>query len=61
MRYDKITIVINTFNSEDKIHQCLKSIESKAKVINVENSNNINFKLELEKTLFSLLIFAISR
>ena len=28
MRYDKITVVINTFNSEDKIHQCLKSLES---------------------------------
>tara|TARA_A100001015_G_scaffold304082_1_gene394728 strand:+ start:459 stop:1310 length:852 start_codon:yes stop_codon:yes gene_type:complete len=54
MRYDKITIVINTFNSEDKIHQCLKSIESKAKVIIVENSNNINFKLELEKRYSNL-------
>ena len=54
MRYDKITIVINTFNSEDKIHQCLKSIESKAKVIIVENSNNINFKLELEKSYSNL-------
>ncbi len=54
MRYDKITIVINTFNSEDKIHQCLKSIESKAKIIIVENSNNINFKLELEKSYSNL-------
>ena len=49
MRYDKITIVINTFNSEDKIHQCLNSIESKAKVIIVENSNNFTFKSEIEK------------
>ena len=49
MRYDKITIVINTFNSEDKIHQCLNSIESKAKVIIVENSNNLTFKDEIEK------------
>ena len=54
MRYDKITIVINTFNSEDKIHQCLRSIESKAKVIIVENSNNINFKTEIEKKYSNL-------
>ena len=51
MRYDKITVVINTFNSEDKIHQCLKSLESKAKVIIIENSNNINFKTEIEKNI----------
>ena len=49
MRYDKITIVINTFNSEDKIYDCLNSIESKTKVIIVENSNNTNFKNDLEK------------
>jgi len=49
MRYDKITIVINTFNSEDKIYHCLNSIESKTKVIIVENSSNTNFKNELEK------------
>ena len=54
MRYDKITIVINTFNSEDKINQCLRSIESKAKVIIVENSNNINFKTEIEKKYSNL-------
>ena len=29
MSYDKITLVINTFNSEDKIQQCLNSINSK--------------------------------
>ena len=54
MRYDKITVVINTFNSEDKIHQCLKSLESKAKVIIIENSNNINFKTEIEKKYSNL-------
>ena len=58
MRYDKITVVINTFNSEDKIHQCLKSLESKAKVIIIENSNNINFKTEIEKIFKFKLYFS---
>ncbi len=49
MSYDKITVVINTFNSEDKIHQCLASIESNIKVIIIENSSNSNLKNELEK------------
>ena len=54
MSYDKITVVINTFNSEDKIHHCLSSIDSKTKVIIIENSNNINFKNLLEKKYSNL-------
>ena len=49
MDHNKITIIINTFKSEDKINECLKTIDSKYKVIIVENSNNKNFKNELEK------------
>ena len=49
MSYDKITAVINTFNSEDKIQQCLKSINPNVKVIIIENSNNLNFKNVVEK------------
>ena len=49
MTYDKITVVINTFNSEDKIHHCLNSITSDAKVIVIENSDKIDFKNKLEK------------
>ncbi len=49
MSYDKITVVINTFNSEDKINQCLNSLDSKVRVIIIENSNNENFKKEIEK------------
>ena len=49
MSYDKITVVINTFNSEDKIQQCLKSINPNVKVIIIENSNNLNFKNVVEK------------
>ena len=49
MSYDKITVVINTFKSEDQIHQCLKSIASEVNILIVENSKNILFKNELEK------------
>ena len=42
-----ITIVINTFNSEDQIYSCLDKIESEVKVIIIENSNNIKFKQEI--------------
>lgn len=45
---DNITIVINTFRSEDKIFNCLDSIESFCKVIIIENSDNKDFKKKLE-------------
>ena len=48
MSYDKITVVINTFNSEDKIHHCLDSIDPKVRIIIIENSNNLSFKNEIE-------------
>jgi len=46
---NKITIVINTFKSEDKINHCLDSINSDFKVFVVENSKNTNFKNQIEK------------
>ena len=49
MSYNKITVVINTFHSEDKIDQCLNSIDPKVKILIIENSNNANFKHEIEK------------
>ena len=49
MDYSKITVVINTFKSEDKIYNCLDSINSNIKVIIVENSENIEFKKDIEK------------
>ena len=49
MSFDKITVVINTFHSEDKINRCLDSVPSKYKVIIIENSNNTKFKTDLEK------------
>ena len=41
MSYNKITVVINTFKSEDKIFHCLNSINSESKVIIIENSDNV--------------------
>ena len=49
MGNNKITIVINTFKSDDKINHCLDSIDSNFKVIVVENSSNKNFKNHIEK------------
>ena len=45
----EITIVVNTFKSEDKIHNCLKSISPNYKVIVVENSSDEKFKNNLEQ------------
>ena len=50
--YNKeITIVINTFKSEDKICPCIDSIDSNFKVIVIENSKNDSFKKMLENKL----------
>ena len=43
-----ISIVINTFNSEDQIYSCLDKIDSDVKVVIVENSNNLKFKNDIE-------------
>ena len=49
MLNSKITIIINTFNSEEQIFGCLDSIKSEYKVIIIENSNNNAFKQNIEK------------
>ena len=43
-----LTIIIVTFKSEKKIANCLKSIPPQIKVLIIENSNNINFKKNIE-------------
>ena len=43
-----LTIVITTFKSEDKIENCLNSIDSNIEVIVVENSSDVKFKKYLE-------------
>ena len=49
MSIKDITIVIASFKSEKKINDCLNSIDKQAKVLVIENSNNLNFKENLEK------------
>ena len=49
MKINKITVVINTFYSEDKIDNCLSSIDKNLKIIIVENSKNLELKNFLEK------------
>ena len=44
-----LSIVIVTFKSETVIHECIKSIDKDIKIIVVENSNNYQFKNELER------------
>ncbi len=48
MRDKEITVIINTFKSEDKIYNCLNSIPQQTFIIVIENSNNTNFKKSLE-------------
>jgi len=48
MSESKITIVITSYKSDNKIYNCLDSINNNYKVIVVENSDNISFKHKLE-------------
>ena len=43
-----LSIVIVTFKSEVVIHECIKSIDKDIKITVIENSNNTQFKQELE-------------
>ena len=45
-----LSIIIVTYKSEMVIHDCIKSIEKDMKIIVVENSDNSQFKEELEST-----------
>ena len=44
-----LTVIINTFNSDEKIFSCLDSISPNISIIIIENSNNVDFKNILEK------------
>ena len=50
----KLTIVIVSFKSEAKIINCLNSINDPVNIIVVENSNNYNFKKNLEEKFTNL-------
>jgi N-acetylglucosaminyl-diphospho-decaprenol L-rhamnosyltransferase len=49
LTYRDLTIVINTFNSDEIINSCIKSIESNYKIFIIENSTNQKLKETLEK------------
>ncbi len=57
MNINKITVVINTFKSEEKIFQCLNSINSQIKVYVIENSDNLHFKKEIENKYKNVTCF----
>ena len=54
MSIKDITIVITTFKSEEKIRNCLNSIDNRCRVIIVENSNNYEFKKNIEKEFINV-------
>ena len=49
MSRNDLTVIINTFNSDEKIHSCLDSIKQDIKILIIENSNNKNFKDTIER------------
>tara|TARA_Y100000996_G_C22520445_1_gene642225 strand:- start:624 stop:1466 length:843 start_codon:yes stop_codon:yes gene_type:complete len=49
MSKSDLTIVINTFNSDEKIYSCLDTIHPDYKILIIENSNNLHFKELIEK------------
>ena len=48
MSSKELTVVINTFRSDEKIFSCIESIDKNVKIIVVENSNNFEFKNNLQ-------------
>ncbi len=50
MLYQDITILITSFKSDNKILDCLNSIDKNIKVLIIENSDNFKFKVKIEKT-----------
>jgi GT2 family glycosyltransferase len=48
------TIIIVTFNSEKVIYKCLSSISNNYPVIIIENSNNKNFKKQIENKFINV-------
>ena len=57
MGFDKITVVINTFHSEERINKCLDSVPKNLEIIIIENSSNTKFKSEVEKKYSNVTCF----
>ena len=56
-----LSIIIVTFKSEDVIHKCIQSIDSQINIIIIENSNNYQFKEELESTYTNVTCILTSK
>lgn len=49
MSFENLTIIITTLKSHKVLIPCLKSINNKIKILIIENSDDVNFKNEIEK------------
>ena len=56
MSRNDLTVIINTFNSDEKIYSCLDSINQDIKILIVENSNNKNFKDTIERKYSNVIL-----
>ena len=54
MKYKDITIIITSFKSQSVIFECLETINNDAKVIVIDNSNDIDLKKKLEQKYSNL-------
>ena len=55
MPKNDLTIVINTFKSDEKIYSCLNSIDQDIKILIIENSNDRDFKEKIENKYSNVL------
>ena len=56
-----LSIVIVTFKSEKIIHHCISSIDNDIEIIVIENSNNKDFKIDIEKKYQNVRCYLSSR
>jgi N-acetylglucosaminyl-diphospho-decaprenol L-rhamnosyltransferase len=56
-----LSIVIVAFKSEKIIHQCITSINDEIKIVVIENSNNEEFKNEIEKKYTNVKCYLSSK
>ena len=57
---NNLTVVIVSFHSENKIFDCINSINKDVRIVVIENSNNQNLKKKLELT-YSNVICILSK
>ena len=55
--YEKLTLIIVTYKSDDIIFKFLKKVPKKIKVIIVENSKNKLLKIKIQKRFKNVKVF----